>query len=100
MKSGFVITTKGAVVTNYHVIEDTEKEAFVVYLEGRGVFPVMEVLAASKRDDLAILQIGLPKDVRLPPVPIQAKSQVRTPISVISHPSRRFYTLSKGFVCS
>lgn len=96
--SGVVLTAGGAVATNYHVLEGEDRETFVVYVDGRGAFPVREVLAASRRHDLAILRLELPEGTALTPVPVAADAPVGAPVTVISHPSQRFFMLTRGVV--
>jgi hypothetical protein len=96
--SGFLITTSGAVVTNYHVVNNPGKAALVVMTSDRRVFPVRRVLAASRPNDLAILQVDAEG---LTPLPIAAASDaapVGSAVGVISHPARRFYCFTSGVV--
>jgi S1-C subfamily serine protease len=95
--SGFVISADGAIVTNYHVIENTKRETFVAYVNNK-IYPVKEILAASKANDLAILQLDLPKGVKLKPLAIQPSAPVGSDAIVISHPDRRYFSLTRGVV--
>ena len=94
--SGFVITSSGAVVTNYHVVDQAEKAGLVAMTSDGRVMPVTRVLAANELDDVAILQVE-GKDLK--PLPIaHSATAVGTPIAVISHPDHRFYTYTSGVV--
>jgi serine protease Do len=95
--SGFVISKDGALVTNYHVIENKTRETFVAYVDNK-VYPVKKVLAASKNNDVAILQLDLPKGVELKPIAIQPNAPVGSDAIVISHPDRRYFSLTRGIV--
>lgn len=93
--SGFVMSSSGVCCTNYHVVNHPEAEALVAMSADGRVMPVTAVLAASKNDDVAILQI----DGRdLAPVSIGAPSPVGANVSLISHPDNRFYVFTSGIV--
>ena len=96
--TGFFISATGAILTNYHVVNDPEKMALVVMTADRHVYPVQRILAASRADDLAIIQID-PQDQTAAPLPIAFESPpVGSPVSVISHPAGRFYYYTSGIV--
>jgi serine protease Do len=96
--SGFVITASGAIVTNYHVVDDPENQTLVVMTADREVYPVQQVLAASRADDLAILKIEADGLTPLPLVGRLADAPVGSAVSVISHPDGRFFFYSTGVV--
>ncbi len=56
---------------------------------------VEEVLAASKRDDLAIVKLS---GGDFTPAPIAEMARVGSNVIAISHPEGRFYTVSEGIV--
>lgn len=94
--TGFVISATGAIATNYHVIDNPDKETIVVMTADGQVLPVRRVLAASRADDLAIVKV---EAAGLVPLPIAAVSEpVGSRIGVISHPSQRFYCYTNGIV--
>lgn len=94
--TGFVISSSGAVATNYHVINNPDKEIIVVMTADGQVLPVRRVLAASRGDDLAIVQVDAEG---LVPLPIATAAEpVASRIGVISHPSQRFYCYTNGIV--
>jgi S1-C subfamily serine protease len=61
------------------------------------VVPVREVLAASKEDDVAILRIDA-GERRFRPLVLSTDAPVASSVCVISHPARRFYSLTRGIV--
>jgi S1-C subfamily serine protease len=95
-----VLTADGAIVTNYHVVEGIldDERAMVATTSTGGVYPVKELLAASETDDVAILQLELPRGVQLQPAKVAPRSWPGEDAIVISHPVGRFYTLTKGTV--
>ncbi len=96
--TGFVISSSGAIVTNYHVVDAQKKETLVVMTADGYVTPVARILAANERDDLAILQVDLDGLVPLPLAGDSTAAPVGTPISVISHPAGHFYSFTTGVI--
>ena len=94
--SGFVISSSGAIVTNYHVVDQAEKSGLVAMTFDGQVLPVKRVLAANEGDDVAILEVE-GKDLK--PLPIaKGPAPVATPVAVVSHPDQRFFTYTSGVV--
>ena len=94
--SGFVISSSGAIVTNYHVVDQAEKSGLVVMTADGQVLPVKRVLAANEVNDLAILQVA---GENLKPLPLAKEpSPVGTDVAVVSHPDGRFFTYTSGVV--
>ncbi|NQT52181.1 trypsin-like peptidase domain-containing protein [bacterium] len=97
VSSGFFITTRGALVTNHHVVSNKAMQHLVAMTYGGSIYPVKEVLAASEANDVAILQLDAP-GVAFTPLPLVAGEPVGAPVTVISHPDSRLYTFSEGMV--
>lgn len=95
--SGFVISEDGKAVTNHHVMASGNDETYVAMTGDGKVFAVKEVLAASEKNDLAILQLDV-GDTKLKPLAISPNAPVGSNVNLISHPDKRFYTLTKGIV--
>ena len=92
---GFIITKEGLAVTNYHVMESSKAGAFGgMTIDGK-IYPVTKVVASSKKDDLAIVQL---EGDNFHPLSIAAGGDVGSDVTVISHPEGRFYTVSKGII--
>lgn len=93
--SGFVISTNGLLVTNYHVVEGGTGTVMGA-LSGAGKFhAVREVKAANRREDVAILQLD---GEGFTPLPVVADKPVGSPICVLSHPDGGFYSLTAGII--
>jgi len=92
---GFVITEDGIAVTNYHVMESKEARAFGALTADGKIHYVEEVLAASKRDDLAIVRLS---GDGFKPAPVAAGAPVGSKAIAISHPEGRFFTVSEGII--
>ena len=92
---GFVITADGIAVTNYHVMEAAEAGAFGAMTADGKIHLVEEVLAASKRDDLAIVRLA---GDGFSAAPLQTDEPVGSKVIAISHPQGRFYTVSEGII--
>jgi hypothetical protein len=98
MASGFVITASGAVVTNYHVVNNPNRKALVVMTNSGYVYPVREVLAANRASDLAILKIEAEDLTPLPIAGTRDAAPVGADITVISHPAGQFYCCTSGII--
>ena len=95
----FLVTDSGACVTSLHVTKDRKSRGFCAMMRDGRVFSVREALAADPVNDLVILQLDLPPDVKLPTLPLaSAPAPVGSPIVVMSHPDDRFYMLTAGIV--
>jgi len=95
--SGFALTSTGAIATNYHLFESKDKKALVAMTRDGKTYGVKEVLAASRADDAVILQLDM-GGAKLKPLAMAPNTPVGTEVTVISHPNRRFYSLSNGVV--
>lgn len=93
--SGFAITATGVIATNHHVVDNSDGATLGAMDHTGKTYLVSEVLAASKADDVAILQL---RDAKLTPLPLAPKAPVGTPVNVISHPDGRYFTMTKGDV--
>lgn len=100
--SGYIIGEEGICVTNYHVIENyadkrNQNLSLQIMTADERVFPVTEVLAASKEADLAILKVNT-NDSLLIPLPLGEAAVVGDPVFVLSHPRKRLYFFTSGMV--
>lgn len=93
------LSADGLVLTNYHVLApESDQEVynfFVMNCEGK-VYPVLEVLAANKDDDLALVRVQA--DDLVPVIFADSPPHLMEDLQVISHPHHRFYTFSEGVV--
>ena len=100
--TGFFLTTDGAVVTNYHVIDQQDKRALVVMTRDGRVFPVVEALAGNEKSDVAIVRIEpvdhVGRKASFTPLRLAGGSRVGENIRVIHHADGRYYTLTQGIV--
>ena len=93
--SGFMLTKDGIFCTSYHVVENKDNDTLVIMTGDGRIAPVLEVLAANKRTDLAILRVA-GKDYT--PLPVATEASPGEKVRVLSHPDKRFYTLSEGII--
>lgn len=95
---GVIIAAAGIVVTNYHVlVDDTPATDLIgaMLADGR-VVPVLEVLAADRASDVAIVRIAAEQ---LSPAALSPGEPVGAEVTIISHPDQRFYFLTTGYIC-
>jgi len=102
--TGYVIDAKGIVVTNYHVVntyadmhDGFKPVAFTVRLANGHVYAVKSILTASKKNDLAILQLETNGDM-LPALPLAKSANVGDQVFVLGHPKGMHYFFSQGNV--
>ncbi|MEM9020967.1 MAG: serine protease [Planctomycetota bacterium] len=94
--SGFVISEDGLAVTNYHVIEGNTNTTMVAMTRDGRVVPILEVLAANKADDTAMIRLGKAEDRPFTPVPLARSARVGERVHAITHPTGRFYFYASG----
>lgn len=93
--TGFLISTNGLLVTNHHVVNGS-KGVVMGALSGEGrFFPVVEVVAASRREDVAIVRL---EGSGFEPLPVLADKPVGSAVCVLSHPDSEFFTLTTGII--
>jgi serine protease Do len=97
VSSGWIASAEGHVVTNHHVLDDKAAGELGVMLFDGTVHPVLEVLAADREGDAAILRID-PAGAALSALPLSEGVKTGDNIRVIGHPDGRFYTLTEGIV--
>ena len=98
---GVVVGTSGEVLTNEHVIRgrtDRKNETIVAMTADGTVIPVREVLASSKKDDVAVIRLDMSNVKSLPPLPLGTNPPPGSEIRVMSHPNKHFYHLSSGII--
>jgi S1-C subfamily serine protease len=95
LASGFAISPDGVIATNHHVAASASGEAMgVITADGR-FFPVVEVLAADKAHDVALLRI---EAKNLDFLPLRDDAPAGTPIRCYSHPANTFGCISEGII--
>lgn len=96
--TAFAISADGVCVTNYHVFDHVDAGTRLVVADAWGkAHPVVEILAANRRDDVAIFRVGVDGE-DLSPLPLRAGAEVGSSVCVISHPGNHYYSLATGIV--
>lgn len=99
LAGGYAIAGDGVVATCHHVVAPDEaemKDAWLVCADDQGrVFPVLEVLAADARTDVAILRTGAVEAV---PLPLRVAVEPGEAAFVFSDPMGSRGYFSKGLV--
>jgi tetratricopeptide (TPR) repeat protein len=93
--TGFLVSSDGKLITNFHVIE--KAASAVAKAENGGLFPVEGVLASDPKNDLVLLKL---KGKELPFLTLGKSEniEVGTRIAVIGSPLGLEGTLSEGIV--
>ena len=95
LASGFAVTADGVIATNHHVAATANAEAIGVMTADGRFFPVLEVLAANKAQDVALLRTDA-KDLAF--LPLRDDAPAGTPIHCYSHPASTFGCVSEGLI--
>jgi hypothetical protein len=94
--TAWVLTPDGVMVSNYHIFAGAEKEEVFAVMSRDGVFyPVTEILAADKVNDIVIFKIHAKG---LQPLALAGDEPVGKKVFVISHPDHQFYTFTQGHI--
>jgi len=93
--TGWILTADGIMVTNYHVFDGKDVSGFGIRTRDGRVAPVMEILAASKRDDVVIFRV---RGDGFKPMALGPDARVGDDLHIIAHPDSRFYTYTSGRV--
>lgn len=93
--TAWVLSANGLMVTNYHVFAGKEVAGFGVRTRDGKFAAVVEVLAASKKDDVAIFRVD---GTGFKPLAMGPDAKVGSDIHIIAHPDGRFFTYTAGEV--
>jgi S1-C subfamily serine protease len=94
--SGVIVDPAGIVATAYHVIDKPPPVlARGVMTHSGKVYAVREILAADKPSDVALLKIDASN---LAAAPVSHGDPEGAPVTVISHPSSNFFSLTQGYI--
>lgn len=93
--TGWILTADGVMVTNYHVFNGKKVAGYGIRTHDGRYAPVIEILAASKRHDVAIFRVG---GDGYQPIPMGPDAEVGSDLHIIAHPDSRFYTYTSGRV--
>lgn len=96
---GVFVSPDGLVLTNHHVVSrNTEgnRKISVMTSDGRA-FPITEVLATSKKDDVALIRVAVDKPVDWAPI-AQSNPRPMEKIRILSHPQEQYFVLTEGKV--
>ena len=86
-----------AVVTNCHVLQTEKNETLFVAMDSAGnVYPIKEVLASSRRADLAILRLDTAGKSLKPAPLIEDLPTPGTDIAQLGHTRQEFWTCTRG----
>ncbi len=95
LASGFAISADGIIATNHHVAANATAEAMGVMTADGRIFPVVEILAANKPHDVALLRVDAQG---LPHLPLRDDAPAGTAVRCYSHPASTFGCISEGII--
>lgn len=95
LSGGVVVHPDGLVLTCYHVIDSSDALIFGAMTAAGELYPIEAVLAASKKDDLALVQLRGAKHLAAAPLAREGL-QIGEELFVLSHPDGHFFSLTRG----
>ncbi|MBK1830175.1 trypsin-like peptidase domain-containing protein [Verrucomicrobiaceae bacterium R5-34] len=93
--TGWILTEDGVMVTNYHVFDGKDVSGFGIRTRDGRIAQVVEILAASQKDDVAIFRVA---GEGFKPLALGPDARVGDDLHIIAHPDTRFYTYTSGKV--
>ena len=94
--SAWVLTADGVLVTNWHVFDKLKSDYFGAADHTGKVYPLVDILAADKTADVAVVKVAAEG---LTPLPLaSAPAKVGAWIGVLSHPGNQLFTFTQGTV--
>jgi S1-C subfamily serine protease len=94
--SGFAVHPSGIIATNHHVaVHETAEAMGALTADGR-FLPVVEVIAARRTHDVALLRVDLGKGGPLSALPLRDDAPAGTRILCYGNPSNGFGCLTDG----
>jgi serine protease Do len=95
LASGVVVDPNGVIATNHHVVAGEQAEVMGVMTADGRFFPVVEVLAANKGTDVALLRVDAKG---LNALPVRDDLGAGAAIYCYSHPANSFGCFTDGIV--
>jgi len=95
--TGWIASEDGLVVTNHHVLDGDGDNILGVMTPDGKAYPIMEILAADKEGDAAIMRIDS-RGEKLPFLKLASHADVGDNVFTISNPNNRFFTYTAGVV--
>lgn len=97
MASGVIVDPSGIVATNYHVAVAGKGVAMGVLLADGAFLPVTEVLAANRKQDVALVRVDAAGKA-LPALPVRGDLRAGAQVLCMSNPDSSACYLSEGIV--
>ena len=97
--SGFIISEEGIITTNYHVVESIDS---ILVKTSDGTFYDADLLLVDETNDIAILKIRNPNDVKFQTVKLGNSSDltVGQDVFAVGSPLGFEYTISQGIIAA
>ncbi|MEM9281632.1 MAG: serine protease [Verrucomicrobiota bacterium] len=94
LAGGVILSSEGLVLTNYHVMNFPEARLFGAMTREGTTYLVESVVASSKENDLALVQLA--EAIDLPTVSLADSASIGDQVTVISHPDSHFFLQTTG----
>lgn len=91
--AGVVLDPSGVIATAYHVVDKPTAVARCVLTSDGKAYPIRELLAADRPNDVALLRIDA---TDLVAAPLSRGDDEGAPLTILSHPAGEFYSVTQG----
>jgi serine protease Do len=91
--AGVVLESSGVIATAYHVVDKPTAVARCVQTADGKTYPIQEILAADRPNDVAVLRV---EATGLTAAPLSKGDDEGTPLTIIAHPAGEFYSVTQG----
>jgi serine protease Do len=91
--AGVVLDASGVIATAYHVVDKPTAAARCVQTADGKTYPIQEILAADRPNDIALLRV---EANGLTAAPLSMGDDEGSPLTIIAHPASEFYSVTQG----
>lgn len=91
--AGVVLDSNGVIATAYHVVDKPTAVARCVLTSEGKVYPIQEILAADRPNDVALLRV---EASNLTPTRLSKGDDEGSLLTIIAHPAGEFYSVTQG----
>lgn len=91
--AGVVLDSSGVIATAYHVVDKPTAVARCVFTSDGTAYPIQEILAADRPNDVALLRV---ESTDLTPAPLSKGDDEGARLTILSHPASEFYSVTEG----
>jgi hypothetical protein len=91
--AGVIVDSTGVIATAYHVMDKPDAAARCVATSKGDCYPIVEIMAADKSRDVALIKV---EAAGLAAAPLSPSDDVGASLTIVSHPGAEFFSLTEG----